>query len=39
VILKLCRFFEVIVVEDDYVNDFNDDDLLMMVSSYMQKLW
>jgi len=36
VILKLCCFLKVIVVDDDYVDDFNDDHLLMMVNSYMQ---
>jgi len=37
VILKLCCFLEVIVVDDDYVDDFNDDDLLMTMNSYMKK--
>jgi len=37
VILKLYRLFEVIVIDDDYDNDFNECDLLLMVSSYMQK--
>jgi len=37
VILKLYRLFEVIVIDDDYDNDFNDCDLLLMASSYMEK--
>ena len=35
-ILKLCRFFEMIVVDDVYDDDFNDDDLIMTMNSYMQ---
>lgn len=29
-------FLEVFVVDDDYEDDFNDDDLWMMMNSYMQ---
>jgi len=29
--LTLCCFFEVGVIDDDYGNDFNDGDLLLMV--------
>ena len=35
-ILKLYRFFEVILVDNDYDDDFNVDDLIMVVDSYMQ---
>jgi len=34
--LKLYRFFEVILVDNDYDDDFNVDDLIMVVDSYMQ---
>jgi len=34
--LKPCRFFEVIVIDDVYGNDFNDGDYLLMVNSSMQ---
>jgi hypothetical protein len=34
--LEFCRFFEVIVIDDDYDNDFDDGDLLLMMNSYMQ---
>jgi len=34
--LEFCRFFEVIVIDDDYDNDFDDGDLLLMLNSYMQ---
>jgi len=30
---KLYRFFKVIVVDDDYDDDINDGDILMMVNS------
>jgi len=35
VIVKCYCFLEVIVVDVDYGDDFNDDDLLMMMNSYM----
>ena len=33
---KLYRFFEVIVVGEEYDDDFIDRDLLMTVNSYMR---
>jgi len=34
--LKPCCFFEVIVVDNDYDDDINVDDLFLVVNSYMQ---
>jgi len=34
--LKLIVFLEVIVVDDDYDDDFHVGDLLLVVNSYMQ---
>ena len=28
--LEFCRFFEVIVINDDYDNDFDDGDLIVL---------
>jgi len=34
--LETCCFFEVIVVDDDHIDDFNGDKLFLVVNSYMQ---